>query len=392
MLGIPADLTSATRHGSSLNPVFRRLVALVLAFGVAVPASAMAGILLQWSVSEAEFFRTFHPWILWGLPWAGLGMVGWKRWLGEKISLAAPLFIGGSTVLTLLCGGSVGCEGAVIRLGKSVGKVILDSLALREEEGQGILFCCMSAAFAPMLGTPLTAAFLVLEKSSFSRFRYLGPCLASSFLAWWMAVGLGMVSWRHEWYEIPTLSVILIPWLLVSGVLWSLAGLFFREVLNVFSRWVSTSRWGDRGVIFVGGWLMILATLGMSTTDYLGVGRSLLEQAWLGKVAWEAFLVKMLLTILCLGVGFQGGKIIPAFCIGATLGSTLAGWWGLPGEMCVALGIVTVFCGVTQAPLASLFLSLELFGAEIFPWAIWMVLLCRGMELGKSVSWSFRRG
>ena len=40
---------------------------------------------------------------------------------------------------------------------------------------------------------------------------------------------------------------------------------------------------------------------------------------------------------------------------------------GLPAALGAGLGLVGVFCGVTNAPLASLMLSIELFGSEYLP-------------------------
>ena len=70
------------------------------------------------------------------------------------------------------------------------------------------------------------------------------------------------------------------------------------------------------------------------------------------------------MTALTLGAGFKGGEIVPSFFIGATFGCTAAGLLGLPPEFAAALGLVCVFCGVTNAPLASFVLSLELFGGQ----------------------------
>ena len=46
------------------------------------------------------------------------------------------------------------------------------------------------------------------------------------------------------------------------------------------------------------------------------------------------------------------------------MGCTVAGLLGFPPALGAAVGIIGVFCGVTNAPLASLFLAVELFGAE----------------------------
>ena len=80
-----------------------------------------------------------------------------------------------------------------------------------------------------------------------------------------------------------------------------------------------------------------------------------------------AFLLKILFTALTIGAGFKGGEIIPTFFIGSTLGCALGGLLGLDPGFAAALGLVGVFCGVVNCPLASLLLSIELFGSESLP-------------------------
>ena len=69
-------------------------------------------------------------------------------------------------------------------------------------------------------------------------------------------------------------------------------------------------------------------------------------------------------TAITLATGFKGGEIVPTFCIGATFGCVLGGLLGLDPSICAALGLVGLFCCVTNAPLASIVLSIEMFGAS----------------------------
>ena len=62
-----------------------------------------------------------------------------------------------------------------------------------------------------------------------------------------------------------------------------------------------------------------------------------------------------------LGGGFKGVEIVPTLFIGTTLGSFLSGFFGLPAGLCAACGMVSVFCGVTNCPITSLILAIEMF-------------------------------
>ena len=81
-----------------------------------------------------------------------------------------------------------------------------------------------------------------------------------------------------------------------------------------------------------------------------------------GQADWYSFLVKLLFTAITLSAGFKGGEIVPTFCIGATFGCVWGGLLGLDPGFSAALGLVGLFCCVTNSPLASIVLSVEMFG------------------------------
>ena len=67
---------------------------------------------------------------------------------------------------------------------------------------------------------------------------------------------------------------------------------------------------------------------------------------------------------ISLGVGFRGGEIVPAFAVGATFGCVFGGLLGLDPGFAAAVGLIATFCGAVNCPIASIFLSVELFGGE----------------------------
>ena len=59
--------------------------------------------------------------------------------------------------------------------------------------------------------------------------------------------------------------------------------------------------------------------------------------------AADALFGRVLLTVLMLSAGYQGGEVTPLFSIGACLGMALAGPLGLPVALAAALGYAAVF-------------------------------------------------
>ena len=79
------------------------------------------------------------------------------------------------------------------------------------------------------------------------------------------------------------------------------------------------------------------------------------------------FLIKIVLTAATLACGFKGGEIVPAFFTGAAFGAAFGGLIGLTPSFAGGVCMVAVFCGVTNAPLASMLLAYELFGGAGLP-------------------------
>ena len=82
-----------------------------------------------------------------------------------------------------------------------------------------------------------------------------------------------------------------------------------------------------------------------------------------GKALPYDFLMKILFTAITIGVGFRGGEMVPTFFIGATLGCTVGSFIGIDPGFAAAIGFIAMFCAVMNCPIASIILSIEVFGA-----------------------------
>ena len=130
-----------------------------------------------------------------------------------------------------------------------------------------------------------------------------------------------------------------------------------------------TERLLDRG--FRSPWVRVLAgsvlLIGMSLLtngDYNGAGMDVITRALAGEADGWAWLLKILFTAVTIGCGFKGGEVVPSFFVGATFGCAVSPLLGLPVGFGAAIGLAAVFCGVTNCPVASTLLAVELFGAE----------------------------
>ena len=113
--------------------------------------------------------------------------------------------------------------------------------------------------------------------------------------------------------------------------------------------------------VVVGAGLIILLTCLVGSYDYNGGGLDIVEKVFHGQVRYEAFVLKMLFTVITVAAGFKGGEIVPSMFIGATLGGTIATLMGLDIGFGAALGMIALLSGVTNCPIA-----IALIGAELF--------------------------
>ena len=113
------------------------------------------------------------------------------------------------------------------------------------------------------------------------------------------------------------------------------------------------------------GGFAVIALTWVFGTDYNGAGMDIVTRAIEQEtvaVPW-AFLLKLVFTAVTLAAGFKGGEVVPSFFVGATFGCMFGGLLGLPPAFAAAIGLVSVFCGAVNCPIASVILSIELFGS-----------------------------
>ena len=119
--------------------------------------------------------------------------------------------------------------------------------------------------------------------------------------------------------------------------------------------------------VLAGAAILIVLSL-LTNGDYNGAGMDVIVRALRGDVSGWAWLWKLLFTAVTIGCGFKGGEVVPSFFVGAAFGCFMGGLLGLPAGFAAAIGLVAVFCGAVNCPVASVLLSVELFGSAGAPY------------------------
>ena len=292
-----------------------------------------------------------------------------------KFIMAPLVFLG--TILTHLFGGSVGREGSGVQIGGTVGSSLARSFKSTVDEKKILLISGVAAGFSSVYGTPITATIFALEIANIGSLSYnsMVPAIIASITGNAVVKLLGV---KHSHYKIPPVeafTLIMVLKVIAMAICFGLASRLFVYMTHWFKKVLGKYCKNSYLKIFIGGTLMVIATLILGNRLYNNLSLGLLSDAFEGNVPYLAFIIKLILTTLCLGAGYQGGEVTPLFVIGATLGATLSHIFGVPFGFAASLGFVGVFSGATNAPIACFMMYVELFGANDIVFAMMVCII-----------------
>lgn len=338
--------------------------------------------------------RGSYPWLLFLLPLGGLAIVGLYTLLhdtkdtgtnlvisaihsGDELPFRMAPLIFISTLITHLFGGSAGREGAALQMGGSIGNALGKLFRFDEKDKHVMIMCGMSAAFSALFGTPMAAAIFSMEMITVGVMYYnaLVPCVISSLVAHGIAVRAGVVNEFFLIEDIPDFTVLSAVRISILAVLCALVSILFCVVLHKSEELYKLLFKNPFLRVFAGGCIVVAITLLAKSQTYNGTGMNIIEKCIDGSVHPEAFIIKIIFTALTLGAGYKGGEIVPAFCIGASFGCLFGNLTGFSPILCTAVGMTSVFCGVTNCPISSLLISFELFGYDGMPYFLLAISL-----------------
>ena len=354
---------------------------------LAVPTGLVCGVVgtaFHLSVEYVTELRAAQSWLLLCLPLAGLAIVALYKVTkcegvgtnnviravqsGEPVSplLVPAIFLG--TVLTHLCGGSAGREGAALQMGGSIGWNIGRVLHFNNHDCRTATVCGMAAFFSALFGTPLTAtlfAMMVVDVGLMLTVAFV-PGFLAALIAYGISLKAGIAPTRFV-MEAPPLDAWTVVRTAVLAMCCAVVAVIFCQMLHFFEHKIPKLLPNPWMRAAAGGAAVVALSYLMGVGRYNGAGMDVimdaieLEQA----LPWD-FVCKMVLTVLTLSVGFKGGEVVPSFYIGATFGCVVGPLLGLPAGFSAAVGLVCVFCGATNTLVASIVLAAELFSGAGF--------------------------
>ena len=335
-------------------------------FKYLIPFLPVAGLLIVW------LYRSFSE-----LSQKGMTLV-LETGQGRRDDiplLLAPLVLV-TTWITHLFGGSAGREGVAVQIGAVVSYRVEQKFHLCDDEKK-MLITGMAAGFGGLFQTPLAAAFFAVEVITAGRMEYesLGCALLSAYTASQTSHFLGL-----EKFAVPVKGSlkltdirVFLP-VLVLGIAFGLTGRLFAVLLKWAKEKMAKTFTNPYIRIGLTAIPLVLLLVLFHMGRYSGLGTNLIDAAFHGGTIHSYdWIVKLILTVLTLCIGFQGGEVTPLFSMGASLGIVLGSLLGLPGVVCAALGYAAVFGGATNTLIAPMLIGLEVFGVQN---ALAFVIVC----------------
>jgi H+/Cl- antiporter ClcA len=336
-----------------------------------------------------------YPWAVWLLAPVGFFVIAWltrRYFAGAEGSgipqtiftlraesgeigrmLLRPRVVIGRVVLAtagLFCGGSIGREGPTVH----VGAVIIHSVSRWipkghvEAQQRAMILAGGAAGVAAAFNTPLAGIVFAIEELSRSfEERASGTTLTAVILAGIVAIAL---TGDYTYFGQPTVAAAALritPVVVLVAVACGLAGGVFSRVTLVSAAGLPGALGRLRrkrpalfaaccglGIAGLGTWAHGL-TFGTGYAE----ARSILESQV--HLPWNYALARALATLLSFLSGIPAGLLAPSLSVGAGLGQFIADLLHEPSAVPFAiLGMCGFLAGVTQAPLTSFVIVMEM--------------------------------
>ncbi len=369
-------LAADTRRNARNLLASAKLLALVVIVSLAMGVAAWAFLA---SLNIATDYREHHAWIYALLPVVGMA----TAWLYKNHGLAAKrgnnLVIDSAlgtrlihmrmAVLTFVCstlthltGGSAGREGAAVQIGGTIASNISSLAHLKKHDHHDLMLAGISSAFGAVFGSPLAGAFFGMEMCFIGKIDYTAGiyCLVASFTGYFYITRPGYrvrgechrqrsrhdaADGCHRCYQR--------HYLRSDGTPLCLVGSNRQEPVRSHYHQLPRSR--ARGCARGARGLRDARRLEVCRPCH-GSGAGFAGNTTLADAA-----IKLVVTALTTGAGFQGGEVTPLFGIGAALGGWIGCLTGLDPSFLAALGMLGVFCAGLNVPITTCMMAIDLF-------------------------------
>ena len=369
---------------SMFKNYYIRLVSLILL--IAVCCSVFGQILLKLIEVTSDYYKyliVLTPIILlftkFSNKYLKTNTIGMKYFIEaatgnkDKVTWSFPFILTLNTLLAHGFGVSVGREGVAVQLGGAIGGNLTGG-DFSKEKKQFFVKLGMICGFAGLFQTPLAAVVFILEVISerfnftvnkvYEYITYIIGAYISAFVS--HKLGLEKFFVRIDISKV-NINIEFLLKIILIGIVFVFVGIFFVVIQRKIKEIVASNNKIS--------WILLIVFILVSFIfeyRYASLGTNLIGLSFTNfeQIQIYDFILKIILTAICTGIGFSGGEVTPLFAIGATCGVILGTYLGLPILVTAALGYCLVFSAATKTYIAPILLALEVFGYKLMFFAI----------------------
>lgn len=276
------------------------------------------------------------------------------------------------TVLTHLSGGSAGREGTAVQIGGALTNKLANIFKMEHKEKRILIMSGISAAFGSVFGTPLAGTFFGMEVCFIGKISYEAMiyCFIGSYTANFVTEYLGINHVGYLIKSIPNISVYTLLIVIISSILFGIFGKIFAEGVQLVKGFYSKNIKNNIYRAIMSSSVVLLVIIIFKLYKFEGLSTWLIDSGFSGNITILDPIKKLILTVLTLGAGFQGGEVTPLFDIGASLGGAIGNLTNIEPSLLAAIGMICVLGSATNTPLTTIMLGINLFGSEAVPYYI----------------------
>lgn len=244
-------------------------------------------------------------------------------------------------------------------------------LKLDSYDCRKLVICGVAGGFTAVFGTPLAGAMFALEILFIGGIVYdvLYPSFLAAFVSWRVSLLLGMKYTHCTNVAIPGFTAENLMLAIAAGIVFGLVSLCLIEVMNKVEKIFHGLKISVSAKAVLGS-ALILLLVHFVGRDCLGLSSGPMSEILKGSpVSNMSWFWKILLTSLTLACGGSGGIVTPISYIGLACGAAFAQILGFDTVFYAALGLIGLLSGSANAPIAAILIGIEIFGADIAPYA-----------------------
>lgn len=305
----------------------------------------------------------------------------------KQIPLRLIPFIILSTWTTHLFGGSAGREGVAVQIGATFSNWVGEKINIKNSK-KIFLIIGISAGFSGLFQTPIAAIFFAIELLIAGHINYIAliPAIISSFMASYTSHLLGLEKFTFSLSSNININFITILKLICLGIIFGIIGGSFAICLKNIKVFFTNKIKNPIIRIFIIGIILSIVFLILHKGRYSGLGTNLINASFYNEQIYAYdWILKFILTIITLSIGFQGGEVTPLFSIGSSLGVILASIFNLPIEFVASIGYISVFGSATNTFFAPIFIGAEVFGYSYIPYFFIAMSFAYTFNFNKSI-------